>query len=118
MKTGLVLGVLLALAPMFFPWGAELAAVPGSQSMHRLIDELEQRVEAGDWAAADRAVDELERHFRRKYWLLQLLGDEEEYEGIDRNMAQVKAAVKERDRTQVNLLLAETRMMLRHIFSL
>lgn len=115
---GILLGVLLTVTPLFFGSNTVQAAVPGSRSMHHLINELEQYVDAENWTEAGHAVKELDRHFRRKYWLLQLLGDEEEYEGIDRNMAQVTAAVKERDKTQVKLLLAETRMMLRHIFSL
>lgn len=121
MHAGLWLSVWLAVVPMVSGAGAglaDLAGLPGSQSMLRLIGELEKQAEQDHWEEASDTAKRLESNFQHKFWLLQLLGDEEEYEGIDRSMARLNAAVDMRDRTQVKLLLAEIRMTLRQIFSL
>lgn len=108
MKAGLLLCALLVIH----------AALPVNGTMERLISEVEQHVDQGLWEEAGRTSHELASHFRKILWMLQLLGDEEEYESLERRIGQLKAAIGEKDKTESKLLLSDIRSILQSIYSL
>lgn len=110
--------VLPLLAVQLFGAQLQLAALPGGETFYALIDEAERYAEQGNWEKVQDAAGRLEHHVGKRYWMLQLLGDEEEYEDLKRDLARLKSAVRERSRMEVLLLLADIRSILGHIFSL
>lgn len=116
MKTGLLAGALLAALATGVHH--EAAALPGDGTLYDLIRQAERHAEQGRWEIVRETADRLEEHVNKRYWLFQLLGDEEEYETLKRDVAQLKLAVQERSRLEVLLLLADIRTILDQIYSL
>jgi hypothetical protein len=96
----------------------EKAARPRGGSLRDLINEAEKHVEQGNWERARQTVETLEHRIRKRFWMLQLLGDEEEYETLERDLARLRLAVRERSRMETLMMLAEIGSVLDNIYSL
>jgi len=96
----------------------EETAFPGDGRLHDLIAAAERQVEQGNWERARETVDALEHRIRKRFWMLMLLGDEEEYETLGRDLARLRLVVRERSRMESLQLLTDIRSVLGNIYSL
>ncbi|HET7657304.1 MAG TPA: hypothetical protein VFK37_03355, partial [Bacillales bacterium] len=85
----------LALAAMI---GAGFTAVPlegfaqqqaqAGEGFFKKISQIDRLVDKGKWQEAAKETAALRKLYQKKKWKMQLLGDEGEYEGLDRELDQ------------------------------
>ncbi|HET7579401.1 MAG TPA: DUF4363 family protein [Bacillales bacterium] len=85
---------------------------------HQLIQQINQMITKENWQGALKKTSELRATFQKKQWKLQLLGDEGEYEGLNRELDQLYAAVKAKDKSESKVELAAVASYIKSIYSL
>jgi hypothetical protein len=80
------------------------------------IQEIKALVDGKNWSEASMAARNLKQLYEEKKWKLQLLGDETEYEGIDREIDKLSAAIEEKEPVQIKLGLAQIHTYLKSIY--
>ncbi|MFD1386477.1 DUF4363 family protein [Oceanobacillus oncorhynchi subsp. oncorhynchi] len=81
-------------------------------------DQLEQSLNEPKWDEITTQAEELKNIFKNHKWKIQLIGDEDEYEGLHESINNLIAAAKENDSTSTRLELATVRSFLEDIYSL
>jgi hypothetical protein len=82
------------------------------------IEDLEMVVKKEDWKTADTNLIEFQRYYEKSIWKLQLIGDENEYEGLHESLKRLMAAIDQQDATQSLIELATIRAYLEEIYSM
>ncbi|WP_085524418.1 DUF4363 family protein [Tuberibacillus sp. Marseille-P3662] len=90
----------------------------GGDIFFNQIDELQYSLNHSEWEQFTNEANELKRLYEEDKWVLQLLGDEGEYEALHENINQLIAATKEKDRTQTRVSLASIRTLLQNIYTM
>ncbi len=90
----------------------------GGDIFFNQIDELQYSLNHSEWEQLTSGTKELKSLYGGKKWILQLLGDEEEYEGLHESINQLAAAIKEKDKTQTRVSLASIRTLLQNIYTM
>lgn len=89
----------------------------GGEVFFNHIDEMEQALDQQEWNMITQYVEDFKKIYKDEQWKLQLLGDEEEYEGLYRSINNLVAAVKEEDSVNLRMELATSRTILEQIYS-
>lgn len=88
------------------------------QEMDQVLNQVISNVDKNNWSQAQSEA----RHFTDVYqnhkWVLQLMGDEKEYEAINQSMNKLQAAIKTKNKTQSNVEVATIKSLLNEIFGL
>ncbi|WP_047986029.1 DUF4363 family protein [Ornithinibacillus californiensis] len=82
------------------------------------IEDIEQVVKEEDWKSTDAYLNEFQSYYEKNIWKLQLLGDENEYEGLHESLERLIASINEQDTTQSLIELATIRAYLEEIYSM
>lgn len=90
----------------------------GGDTFFNHIDLLEQEIDQSEWSKIATQADKLKSIYKDNKWKLQLLGDEDEYEGLHESINNLIAAAKEKDSTSTRLELATVKSILEDIYSL
>lgn len=88
------------------------------EAFHQVIQQINQMIEKENWQGALKKTSELRALYQKKQWKLQLLGDEGEYEGLNRELDQLYAAVKAKDKSESKVELAAVGSYIKSIYSL
>src|SRR5690606_37240650 len=92
--------------------------IPGKDPLSKKIDQIQELVYRKQWEPAAAEVRHLENLYHKSKWKLQLLGDETEYEGMERELSKLKSAVEIWDSAQAMLQLATLRSILQAIYTM
>ncbi|GAA4722912.1 DUF4363 family protein [Brevibacillus fulvus] len=115
MKRHFLLYLVLALVTTgLTPTQVSAAPDPFMQQIEKITALVEQK----NWTEAEKHTDKLPEVFKRVKWKYQLLGDENEYEEIEKEIFNVRAAVHKKDSTQAAVSLASIRAMVHLIYTL
>lgn len=90
----------------------------GGQAFYDQIKEIESRVEAEDWDDVVVKAEELKELYKQDKWKLQLLGDEDEYEGLYEAINKLITAGKGKDEANVRMELSGIHTRIEDIYSL
>lgn len=82
------------------------------------LHEMEQAVDEQEWNQIAKQADELKRMYKEEKWKIQLLGDEGEYESLNRSINNLIVVIKEQDSVNVRLELSMIKTLLEDIYSL
>lgn len=82
------------------------------------IDQIEQAIDQSNWDKVSFQADALKDIYENNKWKIQLIGDEDEYEGLYQSINNFIAVVKEQDTTNARLQLATVKSILEDIYSL
>jgi hypothetical protein len=91
--------------------------IAGDQFFNK-IEDIELVVKKEDWETTDAYVMEFQSYYEKNIWKLQLLGDENEYEGLHESLARLIAAINQQDATQSLIELGTIRAYLEEIYSM
>ncbi len=89
----------------------------GGEVFFNHLDEIEQALNQPEWNMITQYAEDFKKIYEDEQWKLQLLGDEEEYEGLYRSINNLIAAAKEEDSVNLRMELATSRTILEQIFS-
>ncbi|XEC93459.1 DUF4363 family protein [Paenibacillus tarimensis] len=81
------------------------------------VQSINKLVEQHLWEQASQASGTIKQVFHKNKWKYQLLGDEAEYEQLEREIDKLSAAVHEKDSTQSKIIVAAILSILEHIYS-
>lgn len=90
----------------------------GGDYLFNHIDQLEQAIDQSNWDEVLLQSEELKDIYEDSKWKIQLIGDEDEYEGLYQSINNLIAVVKEKDTTNARLQLASIKSILEDIYSL
>ncbi|WP_179134506.1 DUF4363 family protein [Oceanobacillus timonensis] len=90
----------------------------GGDHFFEHIDELEQTIGQSEWDTVTSQAEELKKMYKEDKWKIQLVGDEDEYEGLDESISNLIAAAKEEDVLNTRLELATVKSIFEGIYSL
>ncbi len=90
----------------------------GENPLYAELELIVKNVDADNWIAAELHARHLDRKLDQKKWMHQLLGDENEYEGLNKQKMRLLSAVKEKDALQTKLIVSEIHSILHEIYSL
>ncbi|MCT1903041.1 DUF4363 family protein [Oceanobacillus sojae] len=90
----------------------------GGDHFFQQIDKLEQAIEQPEWSKITSQAEELKKMYKKDKWKIQLVGDEDEYEGLDESISNLIAAAKEEDSINTRLELATVKSIFEGIYSL
>jgi outer membrane murein-binding lipoprotein Lpp len=79
-------------------------------------EEISSLVDQGHWDQIALEINTLHTLYQNQKWKFQFLGDEQEYEGMEREIDKLSAVVKEKDNVQIKLGLAEIESYLNSIY--
>lgn len=94
-----------------------LGGCQSEEGFYKKISDINQSVAHSDWNQTKAGVKKLSKMYEDKRWTLQLLGDEEEYEGINVALEILKESADAKDKTQVKVELGTIRGRLIDIYS-
>jgi len=106
-------------SPMAIPAHAQAQTLSkAGEPFYKQISQINRLVQKGHWKAAEKETSALRKMYQKKKWKLQLIGDEGEYEGLDREMDRLSEAVSAKDKAQTKVELGAIRSLIRNIYSL
>lgn len=108
---------IILLALLFIMLSGCSNQVGGEYFFHH-IDELEQALDQLNWNKITLQAEELKDIYSENKWKIQLIGDEDEYEGLYQSINNLIAAAKEQDSINLRLELASVKSILEDIYSL
>ncbi|HET7657245.1 MAG TPA: DUF4363 family protein [Bacillales bacterium] len=88
------------------------------EGFFKKISQIDKLVDKGKWQEAAKETTALRKLYQKKKWKMQLLGDEGEYEGLDRELDQLAAAVSTKDKSETKIELGAVRSLFKNIYSL
>lgn len=109
-------GIMIALL-VIGGWSHPADARSG-KAFFQQIDQIKEYANQGKWDKANQAATSLQKLYHKKEWKLQLLGDEAEYEGVNRELDNLKGAIAAKDKTEVIMELSTIGALLKSIYSL
>ena len=105
-------------AIIFFSGGAHAAGSKVDRPLIQKVTSIISYVEYDQWTIANQEVAKLRGMYKKEKWKLQLLGDEEEYEGLDREFDHLASAAHDQDKTEAKKSLVHIRAILKAIYSM
>lgn len=111
-------GMLILIVLSIFLVGAWTPFGSHKQTMDHVLTNVDSYVEQQQWSKAQSEADQFTRIYKKEKWLLQLMGDEGEYEGLNHSIDKLKAALKTKSDTQSKMEIANIKAILEEIFSL
>jgi hypothetical protein len=103
---------------IFFSGGAQAAGSKVDRPLIQKVTSIISYVEYDQWTLANQEVAKLRGMYKKEKWKLQLLGDEEEYEGLDRELDHLASAALDQDKTEAKKSLVHIRAILKAIYSM
>lgn len=113
MKT--LLGCLLLAVTISNGPPAEQAQV--GQSFFQKVDQVSRAINQENWPKATRATSQLNALYQKKKWKVQIVGDEGEYEGLERELAKLTVAVKEKSKLEAQTEASDIRALFQAIYT-
>lgn len=111
-----LLGGLLIAVFIIGGWSSTDQAQLG-QSFFQKIDQVNSAIDKENWPKAGRETSELRKMYQKKKWKIQLVGDEGEYEGLERVLAKLTVSVQEKEKSEAKMELSDFRALLKAIYS-
>lgn len=90
----------------------------GGHAFFNQINNIEHSLEGSDWDKITLQAEELKELYKKDKWILQLLGDEDEYETLYESINKLIMAIEEKDRTNIRLELSVIHTHIEDIYSL
>lgn len=109
--------ILAAILSIFIMAGFSTPHVKKDNPILIKAKELDSLIDKENWKKAEIKAKELDKIFNKKKWKIQLLGDEGEYEGMDRDIDQLIASIQSKEKGQSKILLADFVSILDEIYS-
>lgn len=112
-KSGLLfIFVSIILVGAWTPFGSH------KQKLDQALDKINTYVSHQQWAQAEHEHEHLMKVYHKEKWLLQLMGDEGEYEEINHSVNKLEAAIKTKSVTQAKMEIGNLKAVIYEIFSL
>lgn len=92
--------------------------ITGEDDFKASIAALEEILNSEDWEAIERHTEAIEQQYDRSEWKLQLIGDEDEYEGLQESVNHLQQAAKSKSKIDCEKELTTIRTYLDLIYSL
>ncbi|WP_010098713.1 DUF4363 family protein [Ornithinibacillus scapharcae] len=108
---------LLLFGMLFLLASCEDEPIAGDE-FFKQINELQGYITDEDWESSIALLNELNTYVSDNFWKLQLLGDEEEYEGIQESINKLSVLIRKEELTQALLEIATIKTYLKAIYSL
>ncbi|WP_027723812.1 DUF4363 family protein [Tuberibacillus calidus] len=108
----------LLFSLMIFGLLAEPAAAQAPKDIQWRIKNLKTSITQTDWNKAYEQAVDLRKHFDKNRWKYQLLGDEQEYEGISNDIENLKAAILARDKSMALILTYDIKEVFDQIYEM
>lgn len=96
--------------------GCEMNA--GGNTFYHQINEIEIALENSDWDETLSEAENLKEMYKKQKWKLQLLGDENEYEGLNESIHKLISAIKLQDLVSIKMELITIQTNIENIYSL
>lgn len=109
-KSLLLFGLLILLSSCNAPIGGD--------KFFGQVQELESHIKNEEWEKSEDKLIELNNYIKDHFWKLQLLGDEEEYEGIRESIRKLSVAINNKEKTDSLIEIATLITYLEAIYSL
>ncbi|WP_274651590.1 DUF4363 family protein [Paenibacillus humicola] len=113
-----MLSLLLLTALQLGPAGTPEARAHEAEPVIKAAQAVESLAGREQWKPAAAKTEALRKAYHGSKWKYQLLGDEEEYEQLARNIDRLRAAVRTRDRSQAVMTAADIVSIVKQIYSL
>ena len=108
--------VLLTL--LVFGLAANTASANAPKDIQNRVKNLSSSILKSDWDQAYKQTVDLRNHFNKNRWKYQLLGDEQEYEGISNDIENLKAAIIAKDKASALIYVYDIREVFNQIYQL
>jgi hypothetical protein len=82
------------------------------------VQAIQKQIGSEQWEGIENSVKELKVVFQKNKWKYQLLGDEQEFEGVGRRIDTLFVAVAEKDTLESRLIIAEIMSIIQEIYTL
>lgn len=92
--------------------------ISGEEAFSNNIKAIEHALKKPDWNQIESLGDDLKKLYNQSEWKIQLLGDEDEYEGLQESINQLIAAIEEKEIPEIKLELATVKTFLDNIYSM
>lgn len=89
----------------------------GGEIFFKQINKIENKLENPDWDEINLEANELKESYLKNKWKLQLIGDEDEYEGLYKSLNKLITATEEKDLINVRMELTDIRTYIEDIYS-
>ena len=111
MKKVIFIILLLIAFPLFGCSEKTIQQFEGS--LQRIEDAI---ISPSDWTTAEVEVISLKKSFDKNLWKMQLLGDENEYESLKKDLLQLEAAIHAQDKSQTIIFISSIKSEVTSIF--
>lgn len=108
---------ILILCLLLFPQELSAGYKVESPSISNQVQIISSLINKEDWANALENSTKLKAIYNRQLWKLQLLGDEQEYDRLSREIEKLKASVKQKDKKQSQVSIAIIKTLIDEIYS-
>lgn len=90
----------------------------GGDAFFHQINEIENALEDSNWDEVTHQAEKLKDLYKKDKWKLQLLGDEDEYEGLYESINKLIVATEEKDVVNIRMELSLVHTIIEDIYSL
>ena len=101
-----------------FGWPADQAQAQGVDPVTKQAKHILELIERNEWQQAIEPTEKLKQLYLKNKWKYQFLGDEEEYEQLNREIAKLRVAIKEQDTLESKIIIASILSIIHDIYSL
>lgn len=88
------------------------------QKLESVLTKIDLHIDQFNWNKAKSDTRQFTKIYEKEKWLLQLLGDEGEYEEMNHSINKLKAALQTKDDTEAKMEIANIEAVIEEIFSL
>lgn len=115
-KKFIVKGVILFL--MIFGLAVHPAEAQAPKAVKTKVKDITTTIQNKDWDKAFKLTVDFRKYYDKNKWKYQLMGDEQEYEGLANDIEKLKAAILAKNKAQALILTYDIREEFDEIFQL
>ncbi|MGV3487647.1 MAG: DUF4363 family protein [Tuberibacillus sp.] len=106
------------LTLLLFGLAANTASANAPKDIQTKLKNLSGSILKSDWDKAYKQTVDLRDHFNKNRWKYQLLGDEQEYEGISNDIENLKAAIIAKDKASALIFVYDIKEVFNQIYQM
>lgn len=114
-KRGLMLGLIVVLSLIM---GCEALKTEADKGLFDSIAELRQQIEQEEWDDTLSHINLFKESYEQRKWKLQLLGDLDDYKGIELELVSLEESAKDKNKLETLIALMEIKQRLEIIYNL
>jgi hypothetical protein len=115
-KKTLLKGILLFV--LIFSMTTQTADAQAPKEVRDKVSNIIISIRHTDWNMAYKQTVDLRGYYNKNRWKLQLMGDEQEYEGLSSDIENLKAALIAKDKAEALIFIYDIKEIFNQIFQL